>query len=98
MEEDVNTIIESLKSVKDLAKHVSHLLEIGLQNTSSVFNSSKVSDHFAIIPTGQVPPSDMSSDESKLFDLIARTFLASFHPPATKDIITRTADVSGEIL
>ncbi len=96
MRESVETIIGSLQAVEELAEHASYLLETGLQNTSSVFDSSKVSDHFAIIPTGQMPPSDMSNDESKLFDLIARTFLASFHPPAAKEIITRVANVDGE--
>ena len=97
MRENVNTIIESLQGVEELSEHTSRLIETGLQNTSSVFDSSKVSDHFAIIPTGQIPPSDMGGDESKLFDLIARTFLASFHSAATKEIISRVADVAGEM-
>ena len=37
-------------------------------------------DHYAIIPTGKLPPSGLSSDAAKLYDLIARQFLASFHP------------------
>ncbi|WP_260842791.1 DNA topoisomerase, partial [Staphylococcus epidermidis] len=48
---------------------------------SRVFNNQKVTDHHAIIPTEQpVRLSDLSQDEKKLFDLIAKRFLALFYP------------------
>jgi len=46
-----------------------------------IFNNAKVSDHFAIIPTGQLPR-NLSEPEQKLFDLVTRRFLAVFYPAA----------------
>ena len=40
-------------------------------------------DHHAIIPTGKVPNLDaLSTDERRIFDLVARRFLGAFHPDA----------------
>jgi DNA topoisomerase-3 len=46
-----------------------------------IFDNSKVSDHFAIVPTGQLPKS-LSEPEQKLFELVCRRFLAIFFPSA----------------
>lgn len=46
-----------------------------------IFNNARVSDHFAIVPTGQLA-SGLSEAEAKLFDMVARRFLAVFFPPA----------------
>ncbi|MEI9896421.1 MAG: DNA topoisomerase [Chthoniobacter sp.] len=40
-----------------------------------IFNNAKVSDHFAIVPTGTVP-SGLSETEAKIYDLVARRFIA----------------------
>ena len=53
----------------------------GLSNAKRNFNDSKVSDHYAIVPTGQTPPSNFGGDHAKLYDMIVRNFLASWHPP-----------------
>lgn len=50
-----------------------------LQKSKKVFDSSKVTDHHAIIPTGQVPQA-LSDLEQKVYDLIARRFIAVFYP------------------
>ncbi len=50
-----------------------------LKKTKKVFDSSKVTDHHAIIPTG-VPPKSLNDNELKVFDLIARSFIAAFYP------------------
>ncbi len=50
-----------------------------LPKSKKVFDSSKVTDHHAIIPTG-VTPSGLNSDEEKVFDLVARRFIAAFYP------------------
>lgn len=52
------------------------------------FDNSKVSDHFAIIPTGVIP-SKLDEAEGKLFDMVLRRFIAVFFPPAEWDITTR---------
>lgn len=49
-----------------------------LKKSKKVFDSSKVTDHHAIIPTG-VPPMGLSNMEENVFDLIARRFIAVFY-------------------
>lgn len=53
-----------------------------------VFNNAQVSDHFAIIPT-PVEGKSLNPDEAKVFDMIARRFLAVFYPSAEYDVTTR---------
>ena len=50
-----------------------------LRKTKRVFDTSKVTDHHAIIPTGQIPQV-LSDMERNVFDLVARRFIAVFHP------------------
>ncbi|MBQ8672736.1 MAG: DNA topoisomerase 3 [Bacteroides sp.] len=50
-----------------------------LPKSKKVFDNSKVTDHHAIIPTGQ-PPVNLSDMEKRVFDLIARRFIAAFYP------------------
>ena len=50
-----------------------------LKKSKKVFDSSKVTDHHAIIPTG-VPPQGLSDMEQRVFDLVARAFIAAFYP------------------
>jgi DNA topoisomerase-3 len=58
-----------------------------------IFDSSKVSDHFAIIPTGQIPPKELPEAEQKLFDMVARRFVAVFFPAAEFEVTTRITRV-----
>ena len=57
-----------------------------------IFNNAKISDHFAIIPTG-VAPKSLSEPEQKLYDLVVKRFLAVFFPPAEFRITTRITRV-----
>ena len=50
-----------------------------LPKSKKVFDNSKVTDHHAIIPTGQ-PPVNLTEQERKVFDLVARHFIAVFYP------------------
>jgi DNA topoisomerase-3 len=59
-----------------------------LKPNKRIFDNSKVSDHFAIIPTGQIAKT-LSEPEQKIFDLVVRRFLAVFHPAAEFLITTR---------
>ena len=60
-----------------------------------IFDNSKISDHFAIIPTLQAPPKTLSEPEQKLYDLVVRRFLAIFYPSAEFMLTTRITTVSG---
>ncbi len=59
-----------------------------------IFDNAKISDHFAIIPTG-VAPKNLSEPEQKLYDLVTRRFMAVFFPPAEFLVTTRFTEVSG---
>ncbi len=72
------------------------LLDAGLENEARTFDDTKVSDHFAIIPTGRVPGQNVSGDDRKIFDLVVRRFLGNFHPPAVWERVERTTVVAGE--
>lgn len=50
-----------------------------LPKTKKVFDSSKVTDHHAIIPTGIIPQ-NLTDAEHKIYDLVARRFIAVFYP------------------
>jgi DNA topoisomerase-3 len=60
-----------------------------------IFNNAKVSDHFAIIPTGTEPKS-LSEAEQKIYDLVTRRFLAVFFPAAEYNVTTRITRVEKE--
>lgn len=59
-----------------------------------IFDNSKVSDHFAIIPTTQAP-SGLSEAEQKLYDLVVRRFMAVFFPSAEYTVTTRISTAAG---
>ncbi|WP_054255188.1 DNA topoisomerase III [Paenacidovorax caeni] len=61
--------------------------------TKRVFDNSKVSDHFAIIPTTQAP-TGLSEAEQKLYDLVVRRFMAVFFPSAEYQVTTRISKVA----
>ena len=58
-----------------------------------IFDNSKVSDHFAIIPTLQAP-SGLSEAEQKVYDLVVRRFMAVFFPSAEYEVTTRITHVA----
>lgn len=61
-----------------------------------IFDNSKISDHFAIIPTLQAPK-NLSEPEQKLYDLVVRRFMAIFFPAAEFKVTTRITEVSGHM-
>ena len=62
--------------------------------TKRVFDNTKVSDHFAIIPTLQAP-SGLSEAEQKIYDLVVRRFMAVFFPSAEYQVTTRISTAAG---
>ena len=65
-----------------------------LKKSKKVFDSSKVTDHHAIIPTG-VPPTGLSDMERNVFDLVARAFIAAFYEDCKFETTTVLAEVNG---
>jgi len=80
----------------DYAAAAKRLQSDGLENEARNFNDAGVSDHFAIIPTGTLPEEPLTGDDKRLFDLVVRRFLGSFHPPAEWERIERDTVVAGE--
>lgn len=65
-----------------------------IAKSKKVFDNSKVTDHHAIIPTGQLP-NMLDGDEKKMYHLIARRFIAVFYPDCVFSTTTVLADVAG---
>ena len=66
-----------------------------LKKSKRVFDTSKVTDHHAIIPTGVIPQ-NLSDAERKVFDLVARRFIAVFLPDCKFSTTTVLGEVKGE--
>ena len=78
----VKTTLENLTGVQAFASAAQTILKEGwVKPNKRIFDNSKVSDHFAIIPTGQLPKS-LSEPEHKLYELVCRRFMAIFFPAA----------------
>lgn len=92
--------MENVKQiVADLAQSSSNLADWAkdalkndrLQFQKRIFNNAKVSDHFAIIPTGRVVKLDDAA--AKLYDMIIKRFLAVFFPHAEFEITKRVTTI-----
>ncbi len=66
----------------------------GWKMQARIFNDDRVTDHHAIIPTGEVRT--LMGDEAKAYDLIVRRFLAGFYPDHLFRVTTITAEAQGE--
>ena len=69
----------TLAGIKDYYPSVAPLIGAKLPKSKKVFDNKKVTDHHAIIPTGQ-RPEGLSADEKKVYDLVALHFIAVFYP------------------
>ncbi|HUG21585.1 DNA topoisomerase III [Piscinibacter sp.] len=79
--------------LRPLAGHARRAIEEGyVKPNKRIFDNSKVSDHFAIIPTLQAPKS-LTEIEAKLYDMVVKRFLAVFYPPAEFMVTTRISTV-----
>lgn len=69
-----------LNGMKEYQNLLSPLRGKKLKKSKKVFDNSKITDHHAIIPTGQPLPSDLGDQERKVYDIVARHFIAAFYP------------------
>ena len=73
----------------DLPKFAARAVKENLVFPSKrIFDNAKVSDHFAITPTGVVPK-NLKPEEQKIFDMVTRRFIAVFYPAAEFEVTTR---------
>lgn len=82
-----------LKQMTPYANFIAPILESKIPKSKKVFDNSKVTDHHAIIPTGQ-SPSSLVGDERKMYHLIAQRFISAFYPDCEFLSTTVLADVN----
>ena len=102
-EDYLGTVTDTMQAICDAQGHVAQSLvphakkvlsEQWVKPNRRIFDNKKVSDHFAIIPTLQVPK-ELSEAEAKLYDLVVKRFLAVFFPAAQYRVTTRITEVQG---
>jgi DNA topoisomerase-3 len=81
-----------LKGLRHYESLTAPVLEKKIRKSKKVFDDKKVTDHHAIIPTGQIP-SNLSRNEKLVFDTVARRFIAAFWPDST----ISTTTVEGKV-
>ena len=92
----VKKTMDALALAKAYAPFAKQVLKGGwVKPNRRIFDNSKISDHFAIIPTLQVP-GNLSEPEQKLYDLVVRRFLAVFFPSAEFLQTTRITRIGEE--
>jgi DNA topoisomerase-3 len=92
----VKDTLESLRQSNAYAVFAGQVLKAKwVRPNKRIFDNSKISDHFAIIPTLQ-HPKNLNELEAKLYDLVVKRFLAVFYPPAEYLLTTRITRVADE--
>jgi DNA topoisomerase III len=88
---------ETLLPIPDYADAARYVLGLQQLPLARVVNDARVDDHHAIIPTDvEHDVTEFTPDERRVFDLVARRFLAVFHPPARYARTTIVTVVEGE--
>jgi DNA topoisomerase-3 len=91
----VKKTVDALGGIKDFAPFAKQILKQGwVKANKRIFDNSKISDHFAIIPTLQTPK-QLNEAEQKIYDMVVRRFLAVFFP-AAEHLQTTRITVVGE--
>ena len=98
----------TLRGIQDYFPQVAPLLPLkadggkgagSLPKSKKVFDNSKVTDHHAIIPTGQ-RPDNLADLERKVYDMVALRFIAAFYPPcqvANTTVLACAGDISFKV-
>ena len=95
----------TLQGIKEFYPQVAPLLSLkadsgkgagSLPKSKKVFDNSKVTDHHAIIPTGQ-RPNNLTDLERKVYDMVALRFIAAFYPPCQVSTTTVLAQAGEEV-
>ncbi|RZM27606.1 MAG: DNA topoisomerase III [Pedobacter sp.] len=89
----VPALIEKLKGHKDFGRQAEYLSGAKLNKRS--VNAKKVTDHHAILSTGE-PPYQMSDDKQAVYDMVVGRMLEAFHEECIKEITKITVD-SGSV-
>ncbi len=97
---EISKNISRLKGFEPTADFVEHIMSKRLYTNiakTQYTDDSKVTDHYAIIPTGQLTElSGLTSLQRAVFELIVRRFLSIFYPPAEYENVKLVVNVEGE--
>ena len=88
-----------LAGIKDFYPQVTPLLDAKLPKSKKVFDNKKVTDHHAIIPTGQ-RPDNLTADEKKVYELVALHFIAVFYPEcevSNTTVLAKAGDIDFKV-
>ncbi|MBP7658548.1 MAG: DNA topoisomerase III [Burkholderiaceae bacterium] len=95
-EDYIGTVKETLSMLQEQGSFAPFARQIlaneWVRPNKRVFDNTKISDHFAIIPTLQAPRA-LSDAEQRIYDLVVRRFLSVFFPPAEYLVTTRITEV-----
>jgi DNA topoisomerase-3 len=94
-EDYIATVKSTLGKIQDptLAAHARKVLDNQwVKPSKRIFNNTKISDHFAIVPTGAAPHG-LDEWQQKIYDMIVRRFIAVFFPAAQFEVTTRITRV-----
>jgi DNA topoisomerase-3 len=96
-EDYVSKVYETLRDLSSSGHPVAKWAADAIENdrvqvTKRIFNNAKVSDHFAIIPTGRVVK--LNDQESKLYDMVVKRFVAVFFPHAEFEVTKRLTTIN----
>jgi DNA topoisomerase III len=98
-EDYLATVKTTLGKIKDpvLAGHARTALEQNwIRPSKRIFNNAKISDHFAIVPSGEVPHG-LDEWQQRIYDMIVRRFIAVFFPAAQFEVTTRITRVAQDV-
>ena len=88
-----------LAGIKDFYPQVTPLLGAKLPKSKKVFDNKKVTDHHAIIPTGQ-RPDNLTADEKKVYELVALHYIAVFYPEcevSNTTVLAKAGDIDFKV-
>lgn len=99
---EISKNISRLKNYEPAASYVERIMKEGRYRNiadTQYTDDSKITDHYAIIPTGQLTELESLNDlQRRVFDLIVRRFLSVFYPPAEYQTVKLVVEVEGEKL
>jgi len=72
------------------------IFENGVKFNKRIIDDSKVTDHYAIIPTGVLPKENLNKEKSLIYDLISKRFISVFYPPSEQLNLIIITEINGE--
>ncbi len=82
MKKEVLKILKKIKNINAYEKFIDEIFENGVKFNKRIIDDSKVTDHYAIIPTGVLPKENLNKEKSLIYDLISKRFISVFYPPS----------------